>query len=119
MGRRRRAAGIASRQDGRRGSAARRIDAHRLAIGDCCLAPPQDAPEPPSDVLDLLAAMRGLPVSQREVLVLHYLVELSLDEVARHLRIPGGTAKSRLARGRRALVRALGAEIDREDVHHA
>jgi RNA polymerase sigma-70 factor (ECF subfamily) len=83
------------------------------------LAPPQDAPEPPSDVLDLLAAMRGLPVSQREVLVLHYLVELSLDEVARHLRIPGGTAKSRLARGRRALAEALGAEIDREDVHLA
>ena len=29
------------------------------------LAPPQEAPEPPSDVLDLLAAMRSLPVSQR------------------------------------------------------
>jgi RNA polymerase sigma-70 factor, ECF subfamily len=83
------------------------------------LAPPQAVPEPPSDVLDLLAAMRRLPASQREVLVLHYLVELSLDEVARHLRIPSGTAKSRLARGRRALARALGVEVDREDVRHA
>jgi RNA polymerase sigma-70 factor (ECF subfamily) len=83
------------------------------------LAPPQEAPELPSDMLDLLAAMRGLPANQREVLVLHYLVELSLEEVARHLRIPGGTAKSRLARGRRALARALGVEDDREGVRRA
>jgi hypothetical protein len=44
----------------------------------------------PSDVVDMLAAMRQLPANQREVLVLHYLVKLSLDEVARHLGIPGG-----------------------------
>ena len=83
------------------------------------IAPAREAPEPPSDVLDLLAAMRNLPVSQREVLVLHYLLELSLDEVARQLRIPTGTAKSRLARGRLALARALGIEIDRDGVHRA
>jgi RNA polymerase sigma-70 factor, ECF subfamily len=73
----------------------------------------------PSDVVDLLAAMRRLPATQREVLVLHYLVEFSLDEVARHLRIPGGTAKSRLARGRRALAKELGLDDSREDVRRA
>jgi RNA polymerase sigma-70 factor, ECF subfamily len=83
------------------------------------LGPPLEAAEMPSDVVDVLAAMRRLPATQREVLVLHYLVEFSLDEVARHLRIPGGTAKSRLARGRRALARALGLDDHREDVRRA
>jgi RNA polymerase sigma-70 factor (ECF subfamily) len=83
------------------------------------LTTPREAPEMPSDVLDVLAAMRRLPANQREVLVLHYLIELSLDEVARHLRIPGGTVRSRLARGRRALARALGLDDSREDVRRA
>jgi RNA polymerase sigma-70 factor (ECF subfamily) len=83
------------------------------------LGPPPEAPEMPSDVVDVLAAMRRLPATQREVLVLHYLVEFSLDDVARHLRIPGGTARSRLARGRRALARALGLDDSREDVRRA
>jgi RNA polymerase sigma-70 factor, ECF subfamily len=79
----------------------------------------REAPELPSDVVDVLAAMRRLPVNQREVLVLHYLVELILDEVARHLRMPGGTVRSRLARGRRALATALGLNGSREDVRRA
>jgi RNA polymerase sigma factor (sigma-70 family) len=79
----------------------------------------REAPEMPSDVVDLLAAMRRLPATQREVLALHYLVELTLDEVARHLRIPGGTVRSRLARGRRTLARALGLDDSREDVRRA
>jgi RNA polymerase sigma-70 factor, ECF subfamily len=83
------------------------------------LAPSREPPELPSDVVDVLAAMRRLPANQREVLVLHYLVELTLDEVARHLRIPGGTVRSRLARGRRALAMALGLDDSREDVRHA
>ena len=83
------------------------------------LGPPPEATGMPSDVVDVLAAMRRLPATQREVLVLHYLVEFSLDEVARYLRIPGGTAKSRLARGRRALAMALGLDDIREDVHRA
>jgi RNA polymerase sigma-70 factor (ECF subfamily) len=83
------------------------------------LAPAREAPEMPSDVLDVLAAMRRLPANQREVLVLHYLIELPLDEVARHLRIPDGTVRSRLARGRRALATALGLGDSREDVRRA
>src|SRR5215211_463369 len=83
------------------------------------LASGREPPEMPSEVVDVLAAMRRLPATQREVLVLHYLVELTLDEVARHLGIPGGTAKSRLARGRRALASALGLDDSREDVRRA
>jgi RNA polymerase sigma-70 factor, ECF subfamily len=79
----------------------------------------REAPKMPSDVVDLLAAMRRLPATQREVLVLHYLVEFSLDEVARHLRIPGGPPRAGSPRGRRALARALGLDDSREDVRRA
>ena len=44
------------------------------------LAPPPEAPELPSDVVDLLAAMRRLPANQREVLVLRVAVGLSAEE---------------------------------------
>lgn len=54
--------------------------------------------------LDLLhGELESLPVLEREVLVLFYLDELSLAELADVLAIPVGTAKSRLFRARRIL----------------
>lgn len=47
--------------------------------------------------------LRSLPRHYRAVLVLHYVVGLSLDEVADELSIPVNTARSRLRRGRTAL----------------
>jgi RNA polymerase sigma-70 factor (ECF subfamily) len=61
--------------------------------------------------------MRRLRPRHREVLVLHYVAELPLDEVARELRLPLGTVKSRLNRARRALAEQLGDE--REGVPNA
>jgi RNA polymerase sigma-70 factor (ECF subfamily) len=55
-------------------------------------------------------ALRRLPLAQREVLVLHYVAELAVEQVAAELRVPVGTVKSRLARGRAALAREL--ELD-------
>jgi RNA polymerase sigma-70 factor, ECF subfamily len=52
--------------------------------------------------------MARVPARQREVLVLVYVVGLPLEEVAAQLRLPVGTVKSRLARGRRALIDQLG-----------
>jgi RNA polymerase sigma-70 factor, ECF subfamily len=52
-------------------------------------------------------ALRTLPRGYRQVIVLHHLLELPVEQVARELGIPTGTAKSRLARGRRALARWL------------
>lgn len=66
------------------------------------LAPPQAAPEPPSDMLDLLAAMRRLPASQREVLVLHYLVELS----GRGGKAPADSQRNRQEPARQGTARA-------------
>lgn len=45
------------------------------------------------------AALRKLPVDQREVLVLHYYLDLPLHEVAAIAGIPVGTVKSRMNRG--------------------
>jgi RNA polymerase sigma-70 factor, ECF subfamily len=56
--------------------------------------------------LDGEAVHRGLealPVEQREVLTLHYLRDLSMQEIATVLGCPAGTVKSRLYHARKAL----------------
>ena len=53
--------------------------------------------------IELEAAFGGIPAAQREVLVLHYLLDLPLREVATVLGLREGTAKSRLHAGLRAL----------------
>ncbi len=72
--------------------------------------PPEHVPAVSSDRVDVHRAMRRLRPRHREVLVLHYVAELPLDEVARELRLPLGTVKSRLNRARRALAEQLGDE---------
>ena len=71
------------------------------------LGPPP--PVPAGDVTDvaLTEALRTLPVGQRQALVLHYLLGMPVAEVAAALRVPAGTVKARLHRGRRALAARL------------
>ena len=71
------------------------------------LGPPPSLPPVGADHVDLVRALRRLPLAQREVLVLHYVGELAVDRVAAELRLPVGTVKSRLARGRAALAHHL------------
>jgi RNA polymerase sigma-70 factor, ECF subfamily len=52
-------------------------------------------------------ALQTLPRSYRQVIVLHHLLELPVEQVARELGIPTGTVKGRLWRGRRALAARL------------
>jgi RNA polymerase sigma-70 factor (ECF subfamily) len=61
-------------------------------------------------VADLHQELARLPVIEREVLVLFYLEELSLADLAGILEVPVGTVKSRLYRARRL----LGAELARK-----
>ena len=56
------------------------------------------------------AAFGRLPLDQRTILLLHHLHGMPLEQVARQLDVPVGTAKSRLWHARRALERALEAE---------
>ena len=53
-------------------------------------------------------AVQTLPISQRVVVVLYYLDDLSLQEIAGVLSVPVGTVKSRLHYGRLALRKHLG-----------
>ena len=66
----------------------------------------------------LVEALGHLPLRQRQVLALHYLADLPVEEIARDLAIPVGTAKSRLARARNGLAVQLeaGKENDRGPV---
>jgi RNA polymerase sigma-70 factor, ECF subfamily len=70
--------------------------------------PPPQVPQVSVEALDLLEALHTLPIRQRQVLVLHHLVGMPVDEVARTLSLPSGTVKSALVRGRRALAVLLG-----------
>ncbi len=79
------------------------------------LAPTGETPDGSAALSDrdaLERAFRVLPVEQRAVVVLHHVQGLSLEEVARLLGIPAGTARSRLHVATRRLRAAL-AEDDR------
>lgn len=59
------------------------------------------------EIADMEHELERLPVTEREVLTLFYLRELSLAEVAEVLGVPIGTVKSRMFRARRLLRQAL------------
>ena len=80
------------------------------------LGPPPVTPPASADALALDGALRTLPIRHRQVVVLHYLLGLSVEEIARELVVPVGTVKSQLHRARRALARQLAepsAEVNR------
>jgi len=56
---------------------------------------------------DVRRAIGKLPLSQRVVVVLYYVNDLSLQEISEILAVPVGTVKSRLYYGRTALKRHL------------
>lgn len=83
----------------------------RRAAAMLRLGPPPTQPELSADTVDLIRALRALPLGQRQAIVLHHLVGLSVEEIGRQLGVPSGTIKGRLARGRAALARRLGTDF--------
>jgi RNA polymerase sigma-70 factor (ECF subfamily) len=79
-------------------------------------------PAPPSQVeigpehVAIVTALAGVDPDQRQVVVLHYLADLGVAEVAAELGIPEGTVKSRLSRARARLADLLDEE---EEPRHA
>jgi RNA polymerase sigma-70 factor, ECF subfamily len=84
----------------RRRAASRRYEA---AAG-----PPEPVPPPSETTVLLMTALRRLPKRQRQVLCLHYLLDLPIAEIAAEIGIAQGTVKSMLSRGRSALAEILG-----------
>ena len=75
-----------------------------LALDDAVEDGLQSVPQSdPLELRDLDAALRLLPVEQREVLLLVGLEQLSYAEASKALGIPAGTVMSRLSRGRERL----------------
>lgn len=62
-----------------------------------------DATRPPGDHEPLRRALAELPLHFQTALCLHYLEELSIDEISTVTGSPPGTIKSRLSRGRELL----------------
>jgi RNA polymerase sigma-70 factor (ECF subfamily) len=69
------------------------------------------------DALDLLPAVLSLPRLQRQVVVLHYYLDLSIAAIASALGCTEGTVKTSLHRARATLAIALGDRTG--EGHHA
>jgi RNA polymerase sigma-70 factor (ECF subfamily) len=79
-------------------------------------APPVEPPDLPTP--ELAAALRGLPEAQRHAIVLFYLCDRSVEQVAAETGAPVGTVKARLSRGRTALARSLASfQLTEEESH--
>lgn len=72
---------------------------------------PPAEPPPNPDRVDVADAMRQLPLGQRQVVVMHHVLGLSVEEIARALNVAPGTVKSRLSRARVSLAALLREEI--------
>ena len=64
-------------------------------------------PEISPDTVALVAGLRKLPERQRLVLVLHYLGDCTVEQIAAELGCPVGSVKGWLSRGRTALAAAV------------
>jgi RNA polymerase sigma-70 factor, ECF subfamily len=69
--------------------------------------PVRHVPEPSPDRVALMRALATLPPRQRRAMVLHYLADLSIAEIADQERVAPGTVKAWLHRARTALAAAL------------
>ncbi|MFT5201258.1 MAG: RNA polymerase sigma factor (sigma-70 family) [Candidatus Aldehydirespiratoraceae bacterium] len=78
-----------------------------LLSRDASRSPQRAAPPTPDIEPELDAALAALPVEQRSVVVLRYLLDWSEFETAEALDIPPGTVKSRLSRALEQLNRLL------------
>jgi RNA polymerase sigma-70 factor (ECF subfamily) len=85
-----------------------RLVAHRRHGTNPVAGPPTE------DTVALVAALRQLPVAEREAIAMHHLLDLSVADVAAQTGVPANTIKTRLVRGRRTLASLLGRELSEE-----
>jgi RNA polymerase sigma-70 factor (ECF subfamily) len=76
-------------------------------------APPADPHEPTDQHDDLYAAIAALSSRQRQVVVLHYLLDFTVEEAAGILGRATGTVKAHLHTAREKLKVSLGEEASR------
>lgn len=97
----------------------RRSGAERRAYERAARVPPAPTEgEPALADADLRAALEGLPPRQREIVVLHYLLDMSVSDVATTAGVTTGTIKTQLHRARATLRAHLDASPSPEEVDH-
>lgn len=84
-----------------------------IDLGDIAADVDQGGIEIEEEVQAMERQLTLLPRTEREVLTLFYLRELSLEQVAEVLDVPAGTVKSRLFRARHMLRRRIDSEGER------
>jgi len=89
----------------------RRKDAERRALAKVGIDPESMTDAVHSLDVDVMAALSELPLQQRQVCTLHYLMDQSVDTIADGLGVTPGTVKTQLHRARKALA----ARLRRED----
>ena len=88
----------------------RRRAARRLLLRE----PVETKTEPSLDNAAIVHALRHLAADQRRAIVLHYLVDLTIDQVAQETGCSVSAVKSRLARARTALAPLLDPDLTKE-----
>ena len=71
---------------------------------------PTATASPSPDRVAVVAALQRLPEAQRHTVVLHYLLDMSVSDIAAGTGVPAGTVKARLSRARAALADLLSDE---------
>ncbi|MBB2942870.1 RNA polymerase sigma-70 factor (ECF subfamily) [Actinoplanes lutulentus] len=80
------------------------------------LGPPGDAAAGPSpERVAVVAALQRLPEAQRQTIAMHYLLDMSVQEISASAGVPAGTVKARLSRARAALALLL-SDVEVSDV---
>jgi RNA polymerase sigma-70 factor, ECF subfamily len=95
--------------------------ARRRLVLAARLGPPPHVPPLSPDRVALVEALGRLPLRQRQVLVPHHGAGLPVDQIGRQLRVPVGSVKGWLARGRAAKAGWLAdaQEPERQEDGHA
>src|SRR4051812_14421628 len=82
-------------------------DAHFVSADTLDILAADDTTDMDESIAMMHEELAQLPFAEREVLVLFYLQELTLNELAEILGVPVGTVKSRLFRARQTMRRQL------------
>lgn len=64
------------------------------------------------DTVDVMAAVGKLPHRERQAIVLHYWLDMPIEEIGKQLGVTSGAVKNSLFRARRSLTKSLAEEVE-------